>query len=135
MPFNISMNSTTNETILDLAKRALKEKQYRTNNSLFFCLFIVLGVLLVGTGIAENISVLLIIKRTQTLQTAQNYLLANLASADITSLLFCCFPLNNGSCRWRRWNSSLYIICQLQRSSHLDSFLRLHTYSFSNRAL
>ncbi len=86
------MNSS-NDTILESVKRASNGKQSFMNDSLFMCL-LALGVILVaGTGIAGNISVLLIIKRTQTLQNAQNYLLANLAAADITSLMFCCFSL------------------------------------------
>ena len=48
---------------------------------------------LIGVGITGNTSVLLIIKRTQSLQTTQNYLLANLAAADVTSLLFCSFSI------------------------------------------
>ena len=92
MSFNISRNSTTNETILELVKKASKGRQPFTIDSLFICL-LVMGVIVVATGIAGNISVLLIVKRTQTLHTAQNYLLANLAAADITSLVFCCFSL------------------------------------------
>ena len=87
---NISGNSTTNETIVELVKNASDGKLYFTIDKLFICL---LASVVIGVGIAGNISVLLIIKRTQSLQTAQNYLLANLAAADVTSLLFCSFSL------------------------------------------
>lgn len=90
MSLNISRNSTTNETITELVKESSKGKLYFTIDKLFICLSV---LVVIGIGIAGNISVLLIIKRTQSLQTAQNYLLANLAAADVTSLLFCGFSL------------------------------------------
>ena len=91
MSLNISGNSTTNETIVELVKKASSGKLYSTIDKLFICLSVSVAI---GIGIAGNVSVLLIIKRTQSLQTAQNYLLANLAAADgVTSLLFCSFSL------------------------------------------
>ena len=50
---------------------------------------ICLGLTLVALGVIGNASVLIIIKRNRTFKTAQNYLLANLAAADITNLMFC----------------------------------------------
>ena len=90
MSLNISGNSTTNETIVELVKKASNGKLYFTIDKLFICLSV---SVVIGIGIVGNVSVLLIIKRTPSLQTAQNYLLANLAAADVTSLLFCSFSL------------------------------------------
>ena len=90
MSLNISANSTTNETIVELVKKASNGKLYFTIDKLFICLSV---SVVIGIGIVGNVSVLLIIKRTPSLQTAQNYLLANLAAADVTSLLFCSFSL------------------------------------------
>ena len=90
MSLNISGNSTTNGTVVELVKRASNGKLYFTIDKLFICLSV---SVVIGVGIAGNTSVLFIIKRTQSLQTAQNYLLANLAAADVTSLLFCSFSL------------------------------------------
>ena len=90
MPLNITGNSTTNETIVELVKKASNGKLYFTIDRQFICLS---SSVLIGVGITGNTSLLLIIKRTQSLQTAQNYLLANLAAADVTSLLFCSFSI------------------------------------------
>ena len=86
MSLNISGDSTSNETIAESPNRKL----YFTIDNLFLCLS---ASVVIVVGIVGNISVLLIIKRTHSLQTAQNYLLANLAAADVTSLLFCSFTL------------------------------------------
>lgn len=86
MSLNISGDSTSNETIVESPSRKL----YFTIDKLFLCLS---ASVVIVVGIVGNISVLLIIKRTHSLQTAQNYLLANLAAADVTSLLFCSFTL------------------------------------------
>ena len=75
-----------------MINRPTRGDQSLTLDSQFLC-WLVLGAVVLGAGIAGNVSVLLIIKKTQALHTAQNYLLANLAAADITSLLFWCFPL------------------------------------------
>ena len=90
MSLHITGNSTTNETKVELVKKASNGKLYFTIDKLFICLS---ASVVIEVGIAGNISVLLIIKRTQSLQTAQNYLLANLAAADVTSLLFCSFSI------------------------------------------
>ena len=90
MSLNITKNFTTNETIVELVKKASNGKIYFTIDVLFICLS---SSVLIGVQITGNTSVLLIIKRTQSLQTAPNYLLANLAAADVTSLLFCSFSI------------------------------------------
>ena len=92
MSLKLSNNSTTNETLEQLGKGAKKGHQTFTIDLPFICLFC-LGVIVLTSGIAGNASVLIIIKRNRTFQTAQNYLLANLAAADITSLLFCAFTI------------------------------------------
>ena len=90
MSLNISRNSTTNGTIVELVKRVSNGELHFTIDKSFICLSV---SVVIGVGITGNTSVLFIIKRTQSLQTAQNYLLANLAAADVTSLLFCSFSL------------------------------------------
>ena len=76
--------------MVELVKKASNGKLCFTIDKLLICLS---ASAIIGVGIAGNISVLLIIKRAQSLQTTQNYLLASLAAAEVTSLLFCSFSL------------------------------------------
>ena len=55
--------------------------------------FYFLGLTVAASGIIGNASVLITIKRNRTFQTPQNFLLANLAAADITNLTFCAFSV------------------------------------------
>ena len=59
--------------------------------------FYFLGLAVVTSGIIGNASVLILfwfsVKRNRAFQTSQNYLLANLAAADITNLTFCAFSV------------------------------------------
>ena len=87
MLLNISYNSTTNDTTEELAKR-WKMRDLSFNKWFYF-----LGLTVVTSGIIGNVSVLIIIKRNRAFQTPQNYLLANLAAADITNLTFCAFSV------------------------------------------
>ena len=86
MSLNISYNSTTNDTTEELAKRWKMR-------DLSFKWFYFLGLTVVTSGIIGNVSVLIIIKRNRAFQTPHNYLLANLAAADITNLTFCAFSV------------------------------------------
>ena len=52
-----------------------------------------MGLTVAASGTIGNASVLIIIKRDRAFQTPQNYLLANLAAADITNLTFCAFSV------------------------------------------
>ena len=92
MFLNISYNLTTSEIIKELAKRAKSGKSSFAVDFSSICLFC-LGVVILASGIAGNASVMIIIKKNRAFWTAQNYLLANLAVADITSLLFCSFSV------------------------------------------
>ena len=83
MSLNISYNSRTNDTTKELAKR------WKMPDLSFYFL----GLTLVTSVIIGNASVLITIKRKGAFQTPQNYLLANLAAADITNLTFCAFSV------------------------------------------
>ena len=81
MSLNISNNFARNDTTEELAKR------WKMRDLSFYFL----GLTVAASGIIGNASVLIIIKRNRTFQTPQNFLLANLAAADITNLTFCAF--------------------------------------------
>ena len=83
MSLNISYNSGPNDTTKELAKR------WKMPDLSFYFL----GLTLVTSVIIGNASVLITIKRNRAFQTPQNYLLANLAAADITNLTFCAFSV------------------------------------------
>ena len=83
MSLNISKNSARNDTTEELAKR------WKMRDLSFYFL----GLTVAASGIIGNASVLIIIKRNRAFQTPQNYLLANLAAADITNLTFCAFSV------------------------------------------
>ena len=88
MTLNILNHSTSNNSIEELAKRAKNGAPFFSTSDPSFLWLICLAVIVLALGIVGNAFVLIIIKRNRTYQTAQNYLLANLAAADITSLFF-----------------------------------------------
>ena len=79
----ISNNFARNDTTEELAKR------WKMRDLSFYFL----GITVAASGTIGNASVLIIIKRNRTFQTPQNFLLANLAAADITNLTFCAFSV------------------------------------------
>ena len=128
--FKISRNSTTNETILELVKKSSKGRQPFTIDSLFICL-LVTGVIVVATGIAGNISVLLIVKKNSDTSHCAELFAGKSGGRrhnEFGVLLFFPHPTNDGPSRWSCWKCSLYILCQLQRSSHIDYCLQCYGY-------
>ena len=91
MSLNISNHSATNDTIVELAINGKKETHSFASDMSSIFLVCLLAIVL-ASGIVGNASVLVIMKKNRTFQSAQNYLLANLAAADISSLTFCGFP-------------------------------------------
>ena len=91
MSLNLSNNSIANHSD-ELATTLKRGKPLLSIDVLVVCLFCV-GAIVPTLGIVGNSAVLIIIKRNRAFQTAQNYLLGNLAVADITDLLFCAFTV------------------------------------------
>lgn len=91
MYLNLSNNSIANYSD-EVAKTLKQGKLVLSIDVLVVCLFC-LGAIVPTLGIVGNSAVLIIIKRNRAFQTAQNYLLGNLAAADITNLLFCAFSV------------------------------------------
>ena len=92
MSLNISNHSATNDTIVELAINGKKETHSFASDMSFIFLVCLLAIVL-ASGIVGNASVLVIIKKNRTFQSAQNYLLANLAAANISGLTFCGFSV------------------------------------------
>lgn len=112
MSAEYSNNSTTNCSVQDCQQNRSSQATNQLVQMIFFWLIIIVGVL-------GNTLVITVVKLIRSMRTTTNYLLVNVAAADITTLLFTAIHVILTSVRSSSSQTLLDFLCKFIYTNHI----------------